>query len=1089
MSDDSLERRRKEREARRKEREEAMKKEEEEMERQREERKRERERRAEERRLQEEKDAQEEAARHAARTGRTTTTAASDDQAPARLAEEQVAARKKEEEAAEEERRRRRRDEETEEARKEDDRKKRQEEAAEAKKREEEAAEERRQRQRKEKEDEERQQEKASQERAERKRREEESAAAMRREEEADAAAEAERAKERKKREEERARAQEQEEARERKKREDEREERASAARSSSADDSVVSDLRRENATLKTANKRLEDDVKSAQDEADGVRAMLVDAQKENAALKKEIEKLKAAAATAAAAPASATESSEAAAPRLTTATKGRPTKAGRRGAATLRPTATAAEEEDGEESASEPAKPAEKVIARSSGNAAADMLAATMRNASASGGVPSLRKPAGGNVFVSAGTKGGEISRCLFVLKGKTRIRGVRVQDSPNSITQNDVFILETKTHIWTYIGKGANRLKIARAVDVVGKMQRQRGQARAAILETVDCKSDHDDGMDRKRKAFWGEFEAGEPKSIPDGDDDTQWELDFEARTTLSAVEPGFQLIPVGQGKLKQEDLGTDRVYLLDTPNEVFVWCGKGSDMNLRKETVERAQELVARQIADGQKPSWVEVERIAEKGEGALFEDKFFSWSDSMRAVIGKVAHRALSNVAVSDSAKRQELPRILVMHDGELEPPHEHTSDLSGTPEIFLVKDFKRADVPKSEYGTFYSKHCYIMLYRFGDTGVFYYWIGRDAGVTETGTAASLAKEWAGECGLNRPNLVRVDQGKENRHFLRLFKGRMVVFLGERGSESTRAKALFHIRGTDDGDTRAFECPDVNGIYLNSDDAFVLNTKESQYLWLGEFASSHLRAVSDHVCDIVRGTRSGPKKEIEGKESSAFKDAISWSEGYARHETRPNNLPVKYFLCSNSNKQYRADRTADFVQSDLSHSHQAILDRYWEVIVWLGRDTKAEDKKIALEVAVDYVDKANDGRKDCHVWVMEEGDEVVDYSRYFQAWDPYRIKSAKKNVTQRPPLTRRESSLGKARELLLSSDGSAKYPLKTLLDRDYLPAGVDKRTLENYLRDEDFPEAFGMTAKDFFALPAWKRLEKKKTSPLF
>ena len=58
---------------------------------------------------------------------------------------------------------------------------------------------------------------------------------------------------------------------------------------------------------------------------------------------------------------------------------------------------------------------------------------------------------------------------------------------------------------------------------------------------------------------------------------------------------------------------------------------------------------------------------------------------------------MAHKALSNVAVSDAAKRQELPRILVMHDGELEPPHDFTSDVSGTPEIVLVKDFKQDSI--------------------------------------------------------------------------------------------------------------------------------------------------------------------------------------------------------------------------------------------------------------------------------------------------------------------------------------------------------------------------------------------------------
>jgi hypothetical protein len=144
-------------------------------------------------------------------------------------------------------------------------------------------------------------------------------------------------------------------------------------------------------------------------------------------------------------------------------------------------------------------------------------------------------------------------------------------------------------------------------------------------------------------------------------------------------------------------------------------------------------------------------------------------------------------------------------------------------------------------------------------------------------------------------------------------------------------------------------------------------------------LGEFANSHLRNVAKHICELVKGPdRTDYKLENEGTESSKFKEAIGGDlNGHAKHETRPNNLPVKFFLCSNANKQYRADRSAHFVQSDLSHSHQAILDRYSEVLVWIGRDTKPEDKKIALEVAIDYVEKANDGRKACPVLVLDEG----------------------------------------------------------------------------------------------------------------
>lgn len=47
--------------------------------------------------------------------------------------------------------------------------------------------------------------------------------------------------------------------------------------------------------------------------------------------------------------------------------------------------------------------------------------------------------------------------------------------------------------------------------------------------------------------------------------------------------------------------------------------------------------------------------------------------------------------------------------------------------------------------------------------------------------------------------------------------------------------------------------------------------------------------------------------------------------------------------------------------------------------------------------------------------------------MDYTRYFQAWDPYKQRSAKKNITQRHPLTRAESSMSSASDLLNSHGG--------------------------------------------------------------
>lgn len=1081
-------RRRREREERRRQREEEAKREEEEMERRREERRREREERRRQMDLE---------------LGGTTTTTSSETSSSS--SSSNTAKQEEEERKAREEKQRKEQEEkerEEREARRQREREEREKEEKEAearKAKEEKEREDRRRQEREEREREREQKEREEKDREERRQREKEDREReeKRQREKEDREREEKRQRDREDREREEKRQrekeeQEREERRQRERDEKEREEKKQKEREAQdddwrrqkKDDGKMAEVRAENERLESANRSLEKQVASLKRELEDVSSLkdkVSSLEKENASLKAEIERLRSAAASSSASSAKTViEEETSSAPRLTSATKNRPTrtKPGRglvsKDSEKSEPAAVADEPEEEVKIAPE------KVLGKSA-STAMDMLAATLRGNAG-------KKPASsGNVFVSAGTKGGEISRSLFMLKGKTRIRAVRVEDSPKSITQNDVFILETKTHIWTYIGNSANRLKIARAVDVVGKMQRQRGQARAATLETVEKKNEHDPSSDRKRNQFWGEFEAGEPANIPEGEDDTEWELNYEAKTNLFLINPGFELVPMAQGKLKQEDLEGDKVYLLDSPYEMYVWCGKSSDMNHRKESVEKAQEMLATAKADGLKAAWVEVERVAEKGESALFEDKFFKWSDSMRHVIGKVQHKALSNVAVSD--KKQELPRILLMHEGELEPPQEYTDDLDGTPEIILVKDFRRSPLPASEHGTFYSKHCYIILYRYSDTGIFYYWLGRDAGVTEMGTAASLAKEWAGECGLNRPNLVRVDQGKENRHFLQLFKGRMLVYMGERGSETQRTKSMFHLRGTEAANTRSFECPDVSGVYLNSDDVFILNTKENQYMWVGEYANSSLRTIASDVAEKVRGNRSSCKKVEEGSEPETFKESIGWKSEYAKHEKRVNDLPVKLFICTNANKQYRADRCAEFVQTDLCHENQAILDRYTEVIVWIGRTTKPEDRQIVMEVAVDYVDKARDGRTNCNVWVMEEGEENVDFTRYFQAWDPYRQKSTKKHIVQGPPLLRRDSSLAKAQELLKGSQAGTKYPLKVLLDRDYLPAGVDKKCLENFLRDEDFPEVFGMTSKEFFALPAWKRLEKKKTSPLF
>ena len=80
--------------------------------------------------------------------------------------------------------------------------------------------------------------------------------------------------------------------------------------------------------------------------------------------------------------------------------------------------------------------------------------------------------------------------------------------------------------------------------------------------------------------------------------------------------------------------------------------------------------------------------------------------------------------------------------------------------------------------------------------------------------------------------------------------------------------------------------------------------------------------------------------------------------------------------------------------------------------------------------------------------------------------------------------RPTPTWRANSASGATSAMSSDQ---KYSFLRLIERP-LPDGVDARSLEIYLIDDDFPKVFGMSASEFRALPKWKQDTKKKEKNL-
>lgn len=76
-------------------------------------------------------------------------------------------------------------------------------------------------------------------------------------------------------------------------------------------------------------------------------------------------------------------------------------------------------------------------------------------------------------------------------------------------------------------------------------------------------------------------------------------------------------------------------------------------------------------------------------------------------------------------------------------------------------------------------------------------------------------------------------VRVTQGHEPRHFLKIFKGKLITYISTDEAKDTK---LFRVRGTCAEDVRADELPAVASS-LASDDAFVLQTSSATFVWVG------------------------------------------------------------------------------------------------------------------------------------------------------------------------------------------------------------------------------------------------------------
>lgn len=519
-----------------------------------------------------------------------------------------------------------------------------------------------------------------------------------------------------------------------------------------------------------------------------------------------------------------------------------------------------------------------------------------------------------------------------------------------------------------------------------------------------------------DERNFDFWDALGGfTDPNSLPEGDEDeagvaaggaakVQPKL-FQISDATGTTE--FTEIVVGDGILKKDLLHSGDVFLVyGGGGKLFLWIGRGSSLNEKKQASKHAAEFIAQHgLSKG-----TSVERVSEGCETVAFKAEFGKWE----LPVPKAEKKAIAAKVIDVAGLLAAAPRDAEGGGGEA-----MVDDGSGTVVVWVVHDFKLVAVDPSKYGQFFGGDSYLVQYAYLKNRVeyviLYFWLGDKSTADERGAAALLTKQKDDEMG-GRPVQVRVTQGKEPAHFLQLFKGRFIVHEGGKASGfnsavasadsyDTDGIALFRVHGSSALSTVAVQVPE-QAVSLNSDDCFILVTPASAFVWTGRGANADETATACNLASILAGDYNGSggravEAVAEGAEPEEFWAALGGRGEYAeRAPGEPAPRDARLFQASNATGAFSVDEVVNFEQEDLCDEDVFILDAFTAVFVWIGSQSNSEEKDQAMNVASQFVTAANDGRDpSMPVIKVSAGNEPLMFTCHFVVWDAELVERSK------------------------------------------------------------------------------------------
>ena len=720
-----------------------------------------------------------------------------------------------------------------------------------------------------------------------------------------------------------------------------------------------------------------------------------------------------------------------------------------------------------------------------------------------------------------------------LIHVRGKGKELFVRlVEPTLTAMSHDSAFILEdvkgSVLYVWS--GYNANKMQTTKCLDLVSRINRIEHAGRAQT-NTLRAGEETD--------AFWKLLGATPApaltKTIPQTNAlpivaDTLFRVDPTEDGSVTLFELGSETKNLDRGLL-----WSDACYILDSGYEVRVWIGKSSPKEMRDAAMSQANDLLSKPTKNGDaRPAWSQVVyKEADRGETALFTDKFAVWPAEHKPKLAaappslaRAANAALENIAnnkatngatpsgspakATNGSPAKPTNSRLAAYDGATMAAIERPASadkvlpdegVHGAFTAWIQDGFEKKPYPKSRIGIYDDAHCYISMYSWGLTGserhMVYFWQGQATTPNDQGSVAGLAREINERICKGSGQLVRVPEFHENEHFLLCHSNQKqpYVSLGAslNGSADGKTVRFIHVRGRAANNAKAHQVQ-VDASSLNTNDVFIVildagksapfdaeapylsDTKEA-FIWQGRESNDFLRQYAKETVARLAGASFAPQVVEEGSETARF-----WTLLGQQASSKPTYITgrqadydLKIYMCTaNSQDGFKIGRVWDYSNFDVCSDRVLIVeDSTHHVFVWMGSRTAEPERKLSLESALSYAKTVS---APAPVVYMYEGHETLQFKSLFHGW-----------TTKQPLDTKAVAGNGEVEKLLPLYQST--FSLAQLKDRSALPPTVDQANLEYHLNEEDFTAALKMTRDAFFALPEWKRLEAKKSSPIY